>query len=90
MTAEPPTRGIDAHAAATIDAAARYITGQLTRQRLLQATDPHGWDLARRLALLADTLTGDGDTATWVEANPAATPTATAHTQPHQAVPSRR
>ena len=68
MTAEPPTGGVDADAAATIDAAARYITGQLARQRLLQATDPHGWDLARRLALLADTLTGHCDTAAWVEA----------------------
>jgi hypothetical protein len=69
MTAEPPTNGVDADAAATIDAAARYITGQLPRQRLLQATDPHGWGLARRLALIADTLTGhNDDTATWVEA----------------------
>jgi hypothetical protein len=70
MTAQPPARGVDADPAAldTIDAAARYITGQLARQRLHHATDPHGWDLARRLALIADTLTGHSDTATWVGA----------------------
>ena len=62
MTAEPPTGGVDA------DAATRYIADQLARQRLLQATDPHGWDLARRLARIADTLTGHSDTAAWVEA----------------------
>jgi hypothetical protein len=60
MTAE---HRLDADTAATIDAAARYIAGQLARQRLLEATDPHGWDLARRLAVIADTLTGHSDTA---------------------------
>ena len=70
MTAAPPDEpgGIDAAAAATIDAAARYITQRLVHHQLLEATDPHGWDLARRLAVLADTLTGHGDTAAWVAA----------------------
>ena len=52
---------------ATIDAAARYITRRLAFHRILEATDPHGWNLARRLASLADTLTPDSDTAAWVE-----------------------
>lgn len=64
MTAE---HTLDADAAATIDAAARYIAGQLARQRLLETTDPHGWDLARRLAVIADTLTSHPDTTNWVE-----------------------
>lgn len=72
MTAAHPDR-LDTDSvevSATIDAAARYITGQLARQRLRETTDPHGWDLARRLAALADTLTGDSaGTAVWVEAN---------------------
>ena len=46
----------------------RYIPRQLARQRLLETTDPHGWDLARRLAVIADTSTGDRDTADWVAA----------------------
>lgn len=69
MTAEHPTRTVDVDAAATIDAAARYITGRLAHHQLLEATDPHGWDLARRLAAIADTLTGDGDTTAWVQTN---------------------
>jgi hypothetical protein len=64
MTATHPTRGVDAAAAATIDAAARYITQRLVHHRLLETTDPHGWDLARRLAVLAV----GGDTAAWVAA----------------------
>jgi hypothetical protein len=63
-----PPYAVDAAARQTIDTAARYITERLAFHRLLQATDPHGWDLARRLASLADTLTPDGDTAAWVEA----------------------
>ena len=70
MTAEHATDGVNVDAAAldTIAAAARYITRQLARQRLLETTDPHGWDLARRLAVIADTSTGDRDTADWVAA----------------------
>jgi len=73
------TGGVDAAAAATIDAAARYITGRLAHHQLLEATDPHGWDLARRLAVIADTLTSDGDTAAWVKAT---------LPQPHPPTPS--
>jgi hypothetical protein len=62
-----PPDDLDTTALETIDAAARYIAGRLAFHRLLQATDPHGWNLARRLASLADTLTPHGDTAAWVE-----------------------
>jgi hypothetical protein len=67
MTAPQPGV-VDTRALDTIDAAARYIAQRLAFHQLLQTTDPHGWDLARRLAALADTLTRHGDTAAWVEA----------------------
>jgi hypothetical protein len=63
-----PPDAVDAAALETIDTAARYIAQRLAFHRLLQATDPAGWDLARRLAAIADTLTPNGDTAAWVEA----------------------
>jgi hypothetical protein len=76
MTRPTDQPDVDATTPETIDAAARYIAGRLAFDRMLEATDPHGWDLARRLASLADTLTPDGDTAAWVE-------TALPRPQPH-------
>lgn len=38
-------------AVAAIDDAARYTAGHLAFHRLLETTDPDGWDLARRLAI---------------------------------------
>jgi hypothetical protein len=81
MTRPTDQPDVDATTPETIDAAARYIAGRLAFDRLLEATDPHGWDLARRLASLADTLTPNGDTAAWVE-------TALPRPQPHPPDPS--
>jgi hypothetical protein len=80
MTRPTQPTNADQNALETIDASARYIAGRLAFHRLLQATDPAGWDLARRLASLADTLTPNGDTTTWVEAT---------LPQPHQHPPTR-
>jgi hypothetical protein len=62
---QPPTLS---DAVTAIDDAARYIAGHLAFHRLLETTDPDGWDLARRLAVLADTLGHGTYTSVWVEA----------------------
>jgi hypothetical protein len=67
MTA-PPQASTPYEAVAAIDDAARYIAGHLAFHRLLETSDPDGWDLARRLAVLADTLGRGAYTSAWVEA----------------------
>jgi hypothetical protein len=64
MTA-PPQASTPYEAVAAIDDAARYIAGHLAFHRLLETSDPDGWDLARRLAVLADTLGRGAHTSVW-------------------------
>lgn len=58
---------MSAELARLIDAAARYIGGNLAFARLLKGTDPEGWGLAPALGAAADRLGAGRNTAAWVE-----------------------